>query len=257
MGRTMNFESLQLAPELLRALADCGYTEPTPIQAQTIPPLLAGPRRHRVGADRHRQDRGLRAAGAAALCRAADGAAPGASVRSASVPARSGARADARTRAAGRRAGGALRRAFARQDRVHLRRRAVPGAEPRARARRRHPGRHAGPADRSRRARPHRPVAARDAGARRGRPHARHGLHRGRRAHLPRARRRRARRCCSRRRSTARSAGSPRKLLRDPVRIDVDGRQGRADRDRAARAFHRRSRAQAPHARPSAGRHRR
>ena len=38
----MNFESLQLAPELLRALADCGYTEPTPIQAQTIPPLLRG-----------------------------------------------------------------------------------------------------------------------------------------------------------------------------------------------------------------------
>ena len=38
----MNFEALQLAPALLRALADCGYTEPTPIQAQTIPPLLAG-----------------------------------------------------------------------------------------------------------------------------------------------------------------------------------------------------------------------
>jgi ATP-dependent RNA helicase RhlE len=38
----MNFESLQLAPELLRALADCGYAEPTPIQAQTIPPLLQG-----------------------------------------------------------------------------------------------------------------------------------------------------------------------------------------------------------------------
>ncbi|MGH8850831.1 MAG: DEAD/DEAH box helicase [Casimicrobiaceae bacterium] len=38
----MNFETLQLAPALLRALADCGYTEPTPIQAKTIPPLLAG-----------------------------------------------------------------------------------------------------------------------------------------------------------------------------------------------------------------------
>jgi superfamily II DNA/RNA helicase len=38
----MNFESLQLAPALLRALADCGYAEPTPIQAQTIPPLLRG-----------------------------------------------------------------------------------------------------------------------------------------------------------------------------------------------------------------------
>ena len=42
MGLPMKFEELKLAPELLRALADCGYTEPTPIQAQTIPPLLAG-----------------------------------------------------------------------------------------------------------------------------------------------------------------------------------------------------------------------
>jgi len=38
----MKFEELKLAPELLRALADCGYSEPTPIQAQTIPPLLGG-----------------------------------------------------------------------------------------------------------------------------------------------------------------------------------------------------------------------
>jgi len=38
----MTFEELKLAPELLRALAACGYTTPTPIQAQAIPPLLAG-----------------------------------------------------------------------------------------------------------------------------------------------------------------------------------------------------------------------
>ena len=38
----MTFEQLNLAPALLRALADCGYTEPTPIQAQTIPSLIAG-----------------------------------------------------------------------------------------------------------------------------------------------------------------------------------------------------------------------
>ena len=38
----MTFESLQLAPELLRALTTCGYTSPTPIQQQTIPALLAG-----------------------------------------------------------------------------------------------------------------------------------------------------------------------------------------------------------------------
>jgi len=36
------FAALGLAPELLRAIADAGYTQPTPIQAQAIPPVLAG-----------------------------------------------------------------------------------------------------------------------------------------------------------------------------------------------------------------------
>ena len=38
----MTFETLGLAPALLRALADEGYTEPTPIQAAAIPVALAG-----------------------------------------------------------------------------------------------------------------------------------------------------------------------------------------------------------------------
>ncbi|HET6603812.1 MAG TPA: DEAD/DEAH box helicase [Xanthomonadaceae bacterium] len=38
----MTFETLGLAPALLRALADTGYTTPTPIQAQAIPLALAG-----------------------------------------------------------------------------------------------------------------------------------------------------------------------------------------------------------------------
>ena len=38
----MSFDSLGLAPALLRALADYGYTKPTPIQAAAIPPALAG-----------------------------------------------------------------------------------------------------------------------------------------------------------------------------------------------------------------------
>ncbi|WP_374601906.1 DEAD/DEAH box helicase [Arenimonas sp.] len=38
----MNFQSLGLAPELVRALSDVGYTTPTPIQAQAIPLALAG-----------------------------------------------------------------------------------------------------------------------------------------------------------------------------------------------------------------------
>ena len=37
-----DFSELGLAPELLRAVADEGYTEPTPIQAQAIPHVLQG-----------------------------------------------------------------------------------------------------------------------------------------------------------------------------------------------------------------------
>ncbi len=38
----MTFEELKLATPLLQAIAACGYTEPTPIQAQAIPALLDG-----------------------------------------------------------------------------------------------------------------------------------------------------------------------------------------------------------------------
>ena len=38
----MSFDSLGLAPALLRALADYGYTQPTPIQAAAIPAALEG-----------------------------------------------------------------------------------------------------------------------------------------------------------------------------------------------------------------------
>jgi len=38
----MSFDSLGLAPALLRALADYGYTQPTPIQAAAIPPAMEG-----------------------------------------------------------------------------------------------------------------------------------------------------------------------------------------------------------------------
>src|ERR1700752_5021929 len=37
-----HFSSLDLVEPLQRALRDEGYTQPTPIQAQAIPPLLAG-----------------------------------------------------------------------------------------------------------------------------------------------------------------------------------------------------------------------
>ena len=42
MTETIHFDSLGLAPELLKALTDSGYTTPTPIQAQAIPVVLAG-----------------------------------------------------------------------------------------------------------------------------------------------------------------------------------------------------------------------
>ncbi len=38
----MTFDQLGLAPELLRAVADQGYTEPTPVQTEAIPHVLAG-----------------------------------------------------------------------------------------------------------------------------------------------------------------------------------------------------------------------
>src|SRR5690606_37620754 len=39
---TTPFDGLGLSPALLRALSESGYTTPTPIQAQAIPPALAG-----------------------------------------------------------------------------------------------------------------------------------------------------------------------------------------------------------------------
>ena len=38
----MSFSSLGLSAELLRAVADQGYTEPTPVQSRAIPVVLAG-----------------------------------------------------------------------------------------------------------------------------------------------------------------------------------------------------------------------
>ncbi|MBI1261869.1 MAG: DEAD/DEAH box helicase [Rhizobiales bacterium] len=38
----MNFDELGLGPDVLKAVAETGYTEPTPIQAKAIPQVLAG-----------------------------------------------------------------------------------------------------------------------------------------------------------------------------------------------------------------------
>jgi len=42
MGTWMSFENLGLSDPLLKAVADSGYTEPTPIQRQAIPTILQG-----------------------------------------------------------------------------------------------------------------------------------------------------------------------------------------------------------------------
>ncbi|MBS0552729.1 MAG: DEAD/DEAH box helicase, partial [Proteobacteria bacterium] len=42
MTTDTTFASLGLAEPLLRAIAEAGYTQPTPIQAQAIPQVLAG-----------------------------------------------------------------------------------------------------------------------------------------------------------------------------------------------------------------------
>ena len=38
----MRFDELGLAPEILKAVTEEGYTNPTPIQAQAIPIVLSG-----------------------------------------------------------------------------------------------------------------------------------------------------------------------------------------------------------------------
>ena len=42
LSQDITFASLNLAPPLLRAIADAGYTHPTPVQSQAIPLILAG-----------------------------------------------------------------------------------------------------------------------------------------------------------------------------------------------------------------------
>jgi ATP-dependent RNA helicase RhlE len=41
-GAFLPFSALQLHPDLLRGLKDLGFTRPTPIQTDAIPPAMAG-----------------------------------------------------------------------------------------------------------------------------------------------------------------------------------------------------------------------
>jgi hypothetical protein len=52
----MTFRNLGLSTDLLRAVADQGYTEPTPIQQQAIPAILLRARHFRQCPNWNRQD---------------------------------------------------------------------------------------------------------------------------------------------------------------------------------------------------------
>ena len=131
----MNFNDLGLEPELLSAIDAHGYSTPTPIQVGAIPPVLAG-RDLLAGAQTgHRQDRGLRAAPAAAAGR-----------RRRPRAARARARPDPRARGADPREHPRLRREQEAARPRDLRRRRRAAADQRPACRLRHPRRDARPA---------------------------------------------------------------------------------------------------------------
>ena len=169
----MSFDTLGLAEPLLRAVHEAGYTTPTPIQAQAIPAVLSGgdlmggaqtgtgktagfvlPMLQRLMAQARRARR----------------------ARQAADP-RPHPDADARARRAGRGKRAHLRQALEADQHGDVRRRRHAAADRQAAPRRRHPRRHAGPPARPPRPAHARPLARRDLRARRGRSHARHGLH--------------------------------------------------------------------------------
>ena len=130
-------------------------------------------RRHGRSADRHRQDRRLRAAdpaeaGAAGEHQPVPGAAPGA---------RADPHPDPRARGPGRGIVPHLLQVHEAALDRRLRRRRHQGAARNRPRRRRNPGRHAGPAARPHRAQERLSGPGRDLRPRRSRPHARHGLH--------------------------------------------------------------------------------
>ncbi len=121
----MSFSDLGLLPELLRAVADKGYDTPSPIQIQAIPAVLAGRDVSRRCANRHRQNRRLRAAHSAAPhCGRATRHQPGTAC--------AGADADPRTRRTGCAKRARLRQAHAAAHLPGVRRRQHQSADQRA-----------------------------------------------------------------------------------------------------------------------------
>ena len=123
----VSFSSLGLPPELTDVLAALGYEEPTPVQRETIPLLIAGQGSARPGRHGHRQDGRVRAADVAAHQR---GKTPHASDRGIDS------RADARAGDAGGRGGAQVLQGRAAVGAAGVRRRADARTDSRARARR-------------------------------------------------------------------------------------------------------------------------
>ena len=221
------FATLGLDERLLQTLAALGYEEPTPIQLAAIPPLLEGRDLLGRGADRHRQDRGVRAA-APPAARGHAREPTAARRRKGGAAARARPRAHPRARDAGRRGDPPLRPRARRAGPARLRRPADQRAAPRARARRRRRGRDARP-----RARP--PRAAGRSASTRSRPSCSTRPTRCSTWASPRTSRRssarcprRARRRCSPPRCRPASRGSPERHLQRP------GPRSRSHAERAA-----------------------
>ena len=164
----MPFTQLKLHPDLLRGVKDLGFQRPTPIQADAIPPALAGRDLARLRPDGQRKDRGVPAA---------DSQRPDAEAAQPSGDdARAHHHADARARGADCRRSEGPHRPHADQRLCRVRRRRHGPAGARLPQRRRRHRRHAGPPARSF------PPAVREVGrprvprARRSRSHARHGI---------------------------------------------------------------------------------
>ena len=200
----MSFSTLGLSEGLLRAVADQGYTAPTPIQLHAIPIVLAGGDLLAGAQTGTGKTAGFvlpmlqRLSANPPLHATASRKSPRALIL---TPTRElAAQVEASIRTYGR----------------HLKLTSMAlfggvGFGPQAGAaatRRRHPGRHPRPSARS--FRPGQPelLAGRDLRARRSRPHARHGLHSRRQARARRCSRSNARASCSRPLSAPRSSRS-------------------------------------------------
>src|SRR3984893_430785 len=133
-----DFSRLGLAAPLLHALTKQGYSRPTPIQAQAIPPIMAGRDLIRIAPTRPGKDCGLRPANPALSCTAQ-------TRRSAQWLPRAGFEPDARIGEPDRRELPLPWCGPSFVDRGHLRRCAAWRADQCARARPRHSGRDARP----------------------------------------------------------------------------------------------------------------